>query len=1014
MKKPWITSTIGPDVIQTGVPATFAVGSYKETEDVDLDAVYWKIYVKDNLGWRQLSGDDHYGAMTTFTFTNSNLIGKPIMIEAYGSNPEMSSPPGKIVELQQGPISIEYIELTDINGDSLTEPLKYGQTLLAKVTTFNMEGQTLNLSLWERDTISEEGHDADENQKLWSDTEVVPANGIVKAKILLTPAMAELANNNLLDRDTHKYYLLVENEVTINKFSAQTVEVDNEQVITLPEFNGGDSGPSPSETVSTGTDVPVQGIGTDPPASSGNSVQIVDRSEAIVDAYFAKEEKGPTDEAAGETTHTVRFPTDDKSLETIAKEIKEIVDNRENSNDKYVKLDKLIENLQTLAQAESLPWSPGKNIGVPLFKLGPVMTKVSSAPLDTKLYLVADTQGMDGDVLKVQILEKDGLIQGSPDAELPALKLSVAQMEEDTTTSESEEAEGVQQTQFIATVENNQIAIPIHLRPKKNEELAQWQEKIQKGVKEDETYTYTIENGFSIPDEASKNRFAEIIAKNINQGTKLDRPNQGNNPRLSEGQKVYPEDVKAAFGANTEYGNGASISNIAIYKKSPELLYLKATPQPSDTLDEFFLNEEENSYFVVGNQCPRCKILTIEELNQIFTSADDADIEKLKNAFNEANTKFGLDTCRQKAHFFAQVREEVGTGINISNGEGMNYAAEALPHKFTKFSVTGRLHGPPNDLAYQYGRSSRNNFTANLEMIANIAYANRNGNGDVASGDGWRFRGRGIIQITGREKYVKINNRIDSDFPEFGIDIDANNINNLREGTVASMAYWKEYGCQNEADKGISRTNFDAIVDIVNSATDSRETRWGHLQTMIEIFKVNQCNGEETDNETTNEFGLIQVTQLGNPNIVNYGHEDSYSYTKKDGTQSEIGRHGDDWMKPEKARALSSAVTQLVSEYPNQKLHLNDCSAYNPAKNLGHAANGAHSRGEGFDCKFLTSNGNGTNRISSLTSADKRINERFIELLRATGQFNKFFADRSGGIQGTTHESDHADHLHGQ
>ena len=125
-------------------------------------------------------------------------------------------------------------------------------------------------------------------------------------------------------------------------------------------------------------------------------------------------------------------------------------------------------------------------------------------------------------------------------------------------------------------------------------------------------------------------------------------------------------------------------------------------------------------------------------------------------------------------------------------------------------------------------------------MIANIAYANRNGNGDVASGDGWRYRGRGIIQITGKEKYDRINTRIDSDYPEFGINIDANNINTLNEGTVASMAYWKEYGCQREAEKGISRTNFDAIVNIVNSGTSSREARWGHLQNMINIFRVNE------------------------------------------------------------------------------------------------------------------------------------------------------------------------------
>jgi predicted chitinase len=245
--------------------------------------------------------------------------------------------------------------------------------------------------------------------------------------------------------------------------------------------------------------------------------------------------------------------------------------------------------------------------------------------------------------------------------------------------------------------------------------------------------------------------------------------------------------------------------------------------------------------------CERCKVLSAEEITKVFTGATQEEKDKLRKAFNEANTKFGLDTCQQKAHFFAQVLQEIGVSINVSDGEVLNYKVDDLPNHFKRFSVTNRLRGAPNALAYQYGRRDlhRNNDgliqKANKEMIANIAYANREGNGDFASGDGWKYRGRGIIQITFKDKYSKINNRIISDFPEFGIYIDANNINNLHEGTIASMAYWKEYGCQKVAKKGFSRTQLDAIVDIVNSSTPSRNNRWTNLQNCIDIFKVNQC-----------------------------------------------------------------------------------------------------------------------------------------------------------------------------
>ncbi len=900
MKKPWITSTIGPDVIQTGVPATYRVGSYKETEGVDLDAVYWKLYVQEGQGWRELKGEKHKGAVTTFIFTNTNLIGKPIMVEAYGSNPEMSSPPGKIVELQQGPATIESIGLYDLNGNSITEPLKYGQTLLARIMTVNMIGETLNISLWERDSFSDVGHDAEENQKLWTGTETVPRSGEVKVKIPLTPAMAEQANNNWFDRNTHEYYLLVENDITLNRYSIQTVEVDNEVLENAPSTTDAldatssldpgvgtltpptttpPSTPSippshPPETVSQGTTVPVQGLGTDPPGASGNSEQTVDRSEAIVDAYFAKEEKGPTDEAAGTVSYEIQNPTRDKSIETIAKEIKEIVDGRENTNDKYVKLDKLIEKLNIIAERNDLPWSKGTNIGVPLFKLGPVMTKVSSDPLNTKLYLVADTQGMDGIPVKIKILEKDGLIQGSPDAELPALKLSVAQMEEDTT-SESEEAEGVQQTQFIATVENNQIAIPIHLRPKKNEELTQWQEKIQKGVKDDATYTYTIENGFSIPDEAPKNRFAEIIAKNINQGTKFDRPQQGNNPKLSEGQKVYAEDVKAAFGANTEYGNGASISNIAIYKKSPELLYLKATPQPSDTLDEFFLNENENSYFVVGNQCPRCKAdITLEQIEELFgvhasSTAFRTEVVKYLNEFikkrRHTNRPIHIDTCLRKAHFFAQVGAE-------TSGISTDWIVETDVKPYSPGNIRNRsLFGERGAKLDRRGQVEL--FCAERPQIRLLSflYAHENGfgngNGNEASGDGYKFRGRGLKQLTGRGNYRDAAETLQDIFPDEYVDLEAepDKVKEAKYAVLSAIAYWEKHKIWEVADTITESTdeNIKKIRRTVNGGTAGWKDAKKYFEDGIAVFRVNECSPVETDSGVWRE-------PIDNPQIAIY------------------------------------------------------------------------------------------------------------------------------------------------
>jgi molybdopterin converting factor small subunit len=62
------------------------------------------------------------------------------------------------------------------------------------------------------------------------------------------------------------------------------------------------------------------------------------------------------------------------------------------------------------------------------------------------------------------------------------------------------------------------------------------------------------------------------------------------------------------------------------------------------------------------------------------------------STFNQANSKFGLYTCQQKAHFFAKVFEKVGTSIDIKNGEELNYTVEKLTEHFTRFSTTGLLY----------------------------------------------------------------------------------------------------------------------------------------------------------------------------------------------------------------------------------------------------------------------------------------------------------------------------------
>ncbi|MFC6269759.1 hypothetical protein [Frigoriflavimonas asaccharolytica] len=159
-------------------------------------------------------------------------------------------------------------------------------------------------------------------------------------------------------------------------------------------------------------------------------------------------------------------------------------------------------------------------------------------------------------------------------------------------------------------------------------------------------------------------------------------------------------------------------------------------------------NEEEG-------KCPRCnKDITSDDLKTIFLNATPDKLKIVADTYNKYMKELKMNTCWNKAHFFAQAMVEGGKSLNLKEGEGFNYSAEALPDNFTAFSLTGKRYGPPNQLAYKYGRSKQNSFKADKKMIANIAYSNRKELGNLGGDDGWNFRGRGLIQITGREIYT--------------------------------------------------------------------------------------------------------------------------------------------------------------------------------------------------------------------------------------------------------------------
>ena len=129
--------------------------------------------------------------------------------------------------------------------------------------------------------------------------------------------------------------------------------------------------------------------------------------------------------------------------------------------------------------------------------------------------------------------------------------------------------------------------------------------------------------------------------------------------------------------------------------------------------------------------------LTKEQLRQLLPK--NPYIDQWHSALSRLLPDYEINTPQRIAAFIAQCAHESGNFMFLK--ENLNYRAPTLRKLFAKYF-------PTDELANEYASKPNKQ-----EAIANRIYANRMGNGDEASGDGFRFCGRGLIQLTGRENY---------------------------------------------------------------------------------------------------------------------------------------------------------------------------------------------------------------------------------------------------------------------
>lgn len=206
------------------------------------------------------------------------------------------------------------------------------------------------------------------------------------------------------------------------------------------------------------------------------------------------------------------------------------------------------------------------------------------------------------------------------------------------------------------------------------------------------------------------------------------------------------------------------------------------------------------------------------------------NIDEVVRIIEKHRMKFGLDTGMRLAQFLAQVREEVGPEFKVKR-ENLNYSEEAVLKMWSKRFT--------KEQADKYARDE-DTPVANQEAIANLAYGNRLGNGapdsdgdgDMdADDDGYKYRGAGCLQITGKENFAEVQKRC---LKYAGKEMDPDTLEGF---IVFGMAYWIQHDLYRLADRGTDLSVVDAITAKINKYTDSYERRKGHYKSIAHLVK---------------------------------------------------------------------------------------------------------------------------------------------------------------------------------
>ena len=188
----------------------------------------------------------------------------------------------------------------------------------------------------------------------------------------------------------------------------------------------------------------------------------------------------------------------------------------------------------------------------------------------------------------------------------------------------------------------------------------------------------------------------------------------------------------------------------------------------------------------------------------------DKWIIPLQNTFQ----RYDISTPQRVAMFIAQIAHESGNFQWLE--ENLNYSAKGLQIVFSRYF-------PTLELANIYARQP--------EKIANRVYANRNGNSDELSGDGWKFRGRGCMGLTFKNNYMNFSAHY---FNDYRLTNDPSPVSQPELAIASAGWFWWIHDLNNQADKG----NIETCTKIINGGLNGysdRVNKWKAIKNVLGI-----------------------------------------------------------------------------------------------------------------------------------------------------------------------------------